>query len=49
MPVTIRPNKKATKIAWRLLGMPTNMKDKKTAFQRRIDEQLLSQRAYRTR
>ena len=41
MPVMPRSNKKATKIAFDILGTPANYLEKKTARQKKIDRRLL--------
>lgn len=49
MPVAPRFNKKATKIAFSILGIPENIKNKKTALQRKIDQKLLFDNTARVR
>lgn len=49
MPIMIRWNKKADKIAYSLLGKPANMQDHKTAFQKKIDKQLVYQKTARSK
>jgi hypothetical protein len=45
----IRVASKARKIAWAILGRPANQLDKKSAAQKKVDEELASQRASRSR
>lgn len=40
---------KGTKIAFSVLGTPANIKDKKTAAQKKVDQQLLFQSTSRVR
>lgn len=40
MAVMVRDNKKATKIAFNILGTPSNIKYDKSAFSKKIDEKL---------
>ena len=49
MPGMPRPNKKATKIAFDLLGTPPNLREKKTALQKKIDRRLLYDDTQRVR
>ena len=49
MPAMIRQPGKGKKIAWAILGRPANQLDKKSAAQRRVDEQIDSQRSTRSR
>lgn len=41
MPIMIRPNKKATKIAFKILGVPANLAYKRSPEERKIDKKLL--------
>jgi hypothetical protein len=43
MPTFPRPNKKAQEIAFNILGVPENIKSKKTKGEADIDKKLLSQ------
>ena len=47
MAVMLRPNKKATKIAWSILGVPANIKYDKSAFSEKIEKQLNAQQTSR--
>jgi len=47
MPAMPRPNKKATQIAFNILGVPANMRSKKTESQKKLDQQLLAQQTSR--
>ena len=49
MPAMIRVASKARKIAWAILGRPANQLDKKSPAQKRVDEELDSQRSTRSR
>jgi hypothetical protein len=49
VPAMIRVASKARKIAWAILGRPANQLDKKSAAQKKVDEELASQRASRSR
>jgi len=49
MPAMIRQPGKGKKIAWAILGRPANQLDKKSAAQKRVDEQIDSQRSTRSR
>ena len=50
MPVAPRNNKKATKIAYKVLGLPRNMElIKKTPYEKEIERRLDSQKAYDVR
>lgn len=45
----IRPNKKAEKIAFNILGTPANIKDRKSAFQKKIDNKVIYQNTSRVK
>lgn len=45
----IRKNDLARKIAYKLLGEPDNMKDKKSAQQKEVDHRLLFEKTQRVR
>lgn len=47
--IQIRPKGKAEKIAWEILGEPTNISAKKTPKQRIIDARLLREETVRVR
>jgi len=47
MPTMIRSNKKATKIAFDILGKPAPLKFKRSAAQEKLNQQLLSQESSR--
>jgi len=49
MPAMIRPEGKAKKIAYSILGIPANMKDKKNPKQTREDKELVFQETIRVR
>lgn len=49
MPAAPRWNKKATKIAWDILGKPANMQFKPSKEERRIDRRLLFEETTRVR
>ncbi len=50
MPVMPRFNKKATKIAWSILGEPFNLKDgKRTRKQKKINDRLIFEETTRVR
>jgi len=49
MPEMVRPDNKARKIAWAILGTPANMATKKTKRQRAIDQRLLASETSRVR
>jgi len=49
MPAMIRQPGKGKKIAWAILGRPANQLDKKSAAQRRVDEEIDNQRSTRSR
>jgi hypothetical protein len=50
MPAMLRPNKKAEKIAYAILGKPANLRKHKTsANKERIEKQLLFEEARRAR
>jgi len=48
MPVMLRPNGKAKKIAYAILGKPANM-NKRTPKERELDRRLLYEESYRVR
>ncbi len=45
----LRPDPKATKIAFKILGVPPNLKTKKTKIQKRINHRLLFEETQRVR
>lgn len=47
MAAMIRYNKKATKIAWALLGVPANIKHQKSAFSKDVQRKLASRTSSR--
>lgn len=49
MSAMVRPEGKARKIAWAILGVPANMMSKKTKRQREIDAKLRSEESSRLR
>jgi hypothetical protein len=49
MPACPRPDSKAKKIAYKLLGKPANLAVKPTAEQRKINALLISEQLTRTR
>jgi hypothetical protein len=49
MPTMPRPNKKATKIAFDLLGTPPSFKQKQNALQKKINQRLLFDETQRVR
>lgn len=49
MPATVRPDNKARKIAWAILGEPANMASKKSRQQREVDRRLLQEETSRVR
>lgn len=49
MPATVRSNKKATNIAFGILGTPPNLKEKKNPLQLRINKQLLFENTRRAK
>lgn len=49
MPVMIRPAGKAKKIAYKILGVPGAIQDKKTAKQKEIDRRLVYDNTARVR
>ena len=49
MPAMIRQPGKGKKIAWAILGRPANQLDKKSAAQKRVDEEIDNQRSTRSR
>jgi len=44
-----RYNKKATQIAFKILGVPANMKEKRTKEQKKINQRLLFEETVRVR
>lgn len=48
MPASLRPNKKATKIAWDILGKPANIQFDKSAFSEKVEQTLKSNHIYGT-
>lgn len=49
MPAAPRPNNKATKIAWNILGIPDNIKFRRTKEQKRINKRLNFEETQRVR
>lgn len=49
MPIMIRQKGKASKINYAILGEPSNLKDKKSPLQRKIDKALIYQNTSRVR
>jgi hypothetical protein len=49
MPAAPRVKNKATRIAYKVMGEPINIKDKKTKTQKRIDHRLLFENTSRVR
>lgn len=49
MPAMLRVKGKITKIAYAVLGKPSNMQDNKTKKDRRINERLIFEETYRVR
>jgi hypothetical protein len=49
MPAMVRPSGKAKKIAYAILGVPANMRDKKTSKQEQEDKELVFQETTRVR
>jgi hypothetical protein len=49
MPATPRSNKKATKVAFGILGTPENIKFKRTKYQEYINKMLISQESSRVK
>jgi len=49
MPVMLRPNAKATKIAWRLLGKPANLRAKDAKRKTQVDRRLTFEETTRVR
>lgn len=49
MPAMVRPEGKAKKIAYSILGVPANMRDKKNSKQTREDKELVFQETVRVR
>lgn len=49
MALQLRTNKKATAIAWKILGEPANIAYKRTEKQKRIDHRLLQEETTRVR
>ena len=49
MPIMLRWNKKATKIAYNILGKPANMESKNKKEDNRIDRRLLFEETIRVR
>lgn len=49
MPAAPRSNKKATKIAWSILGKPANMQFKPSEKEKEIDRRLLFEETTRVR
>lgn len=43
MPAMPRMNKKSSKIAWNIIGVPANIKYSKSAFSEKINKQLNTQ------
>lgn len=49
MPIMVRPNNLGTKIAYKVLGTPPNIKFKRSKQQEYVNKQLLSQETSRER
>jgi len=49
MPVTVRSNMKAKKIAFSILGTPPNLKDKKSSLYSKIAKRLVFENTQRVR
>lgn len=49
MPIMIRPDGKAKKIAFAILGKPANLQDKRSSEQKLLDKKLLYQDTSRVR
>lgn len=49
MPAMVRPEGKARKIAYSILGVPANMQDKKSPLKSREDKELVFQETVRVR
>ncbi len=49
MPAMLRVKGKPTKIAYKILGKPENLKDKRSEKDRRIDKRLVFEETYRVR
>ena len=49
MPVMFRPNRLPKKIAFSILGTPSNIADKKTAIEKKIDKKILYDNTQRVR
>lgn len=49
MPVAPRQKSKATKIAWKILGVPQNIAHKRTKEEQRINKRLLFEESMRVR
>lgn len=49
MPAMLRPKGKAILVAFKVLGMPANLRDKKSAKQKRINRRLLFEETARVR
>ena len=45
----LRPKGKATKIAYKILGKPDNLKDNRTSKDLKIDRRLVFEETYRVR
>lgn len=49
MAIMIRSNKKATEIAWKILGEPANIAYQRTEKQKKIDHRLMQEETTRVR
>jgi hypothetical protein len=49
MPATIRQDKKAEKIAWAILGKPTNLQEKQGAAKQKVDKKIQGEIVLRDR
>lgn len=49
MPATFRPENKCRKIAFAILGTPSNIAEKKTAIEKKIDKKILYDNTQRVR
>lgn len=49
MPAMPRPSGKARKVAYAILGVPENIKDKQTSEQKKVNKELVFQETVRVR
>jgi hypothetical protein len=49
MAAMFRPNNRCKKIAWSILGTPSNIAEKKTAIEKKIDKKILYDNTQRVR